>query len=168
MASLDEVYCAYGCAARAAQMFESNLAICLHLLESLPGTSAERFAKDALNIEELFLAVRKHVDSKPLGVLLKMLEKHSLFDGEQGDLRKMLETRNRLIHGYFGRNEDRLESEEGREQLVSELHETANQLLTITQMVQEVGPDRAQAIGARSLLDRGVPINVLADLHLKR
>lgn len=116
MASLEEVYCKFGEAAEAGQLFETELGTLLLGVQGLEcGWHIQpepRVARNALD----------EIESHTLGALLKSLKQVVSFDDATVDrFASALKARNRLIHGFFERHDFGNLTEEGRDKMLAEL-----------------------------------------------
>jgi hypothetical protein len=154
MATLEEVYCKFGLAAEAAQLFETELGTLL-----FGAHGAER----AWYIQPEPDAGRKlmgEIEGHTLGALLKNLKQIVTFDEATVDrFASALKARNRLIHGFFLRHNFANQTDEGRDKMLAELAELHQELfvawqcadamthLMLQHMIKEkeraLAPDRA-------------------------
>ncbi len=123
MADRHELYAKYGIAAEAAQLFETDLGTLLLGLRGLendwhviPDGAA---AREALDL----------IDRSTLGRLLNDLRQYIEIDGDlQALFLSALESRSRLAHGFFERHDFRIQTEEGRTEMIGDLEELHGQL----------------------------------------
>jgi hypothetical protein len=136
LAGRHELYAKYGIAAETAQLFETEmgmLLLCLRALENdwhiVPNAPAAR-------------EVLVSIDRSTLGRLLNDLRRYSRIDGGLEDLfSSALNARNRLMHGFFEKHNFKIQTEEGRTEMIADLDElhselfrawrSANQLTTV-------------------------------------
>jgi hypothetical protein len=111
-----ELYAKFGIAAEAAQLFETELGtllLCLRALDNgwhiVPDGGA---AQQVLN----------EIDRSTLGRLLHNLKRHIKIEGSlEGTFLSALEARNRLSHGFFERHNFKIQTEDGRREMVADL-----------------------------------------------
>ncbi len=129
MASRDEVYCKFGIAAEASQLFETELGTLL-----LGATGAE----NAWHIEPDPEAGRRlvdEIDSHTLGTLLnRVKQKVGLHDDLQGKFATGLMARNRLTHGFFEKHNFRMQTESGRDKIMADLETLHSELFKCWQL----------------------------------
>jgi hypothetical protein len=116
MPNLNEVYRAFGFAAEAAQLLETELATLL--IENRCGSPDLLTSSDA----EQTIRIIEAVNQRTLGQLLKALKAttQSVADLES-ELSKALRERNRLFHSFFREHNFRRNSEEGRLVMIKDI-----------------------------------------------
>lgn len=135
MATRNEVYCKFGIAAEAAQLFETDLNTLLLAAHGLnegwhvqPNPEAAQKAADAL-------------DAATLGALLSKLTSKGLVQIDDA-LRKRfasaLKARNRLIHGFYERHNFRIQTDEGRDKMIADLEKLHTELFQAWQIAQNM------------------------------
>lgn len=129
MASRDELYAKFGITAEAAQLFETELGTLLLCLqaqregwhEAPNGTAARAFLDQ--------------IDRKTLGRLLADVKSHVRFeDGAEEFFTSALNARNRLTHGFFERQNFRIQTDDGRDKMVADLEELHTELFAAWQV----------------------------------
>jgi hypothetical protein len=144
MADRHELYAKYGIAAEAAQLFETELGtllLCLRALDEgwhiVPDGEAAREVLD-------------EIDRSTLGRLLHRLKRHIKIEGDlEESFSSALEARNRLMHGFYERHNFKIQTEDGRREMVADLDalhgelfaawRTADKLTTIISAVVQHG-----------------------------
>ena len=134
MPTRDDVYRKFGETAEAAQLLETELGNMLleaHVLEEdLIGNQNPARAADVL----------ASVNRQTLGQLLKNLNNRTQsLDALEGLLSKALQERNRLFHSYYPKHNFRLNSEEGRIQMLQDLDAIHDALLDAYKAVMKLG-----------------------------
>ena len=129
MASRDELYAKFGITAEAAQLFETALGTLLLGAEGLkkgwyeipdPATGTETLAR---------------IENSTLGRLLKSTQGVVDFDDELIALfQDALTTRNRLMHGFYLRHDFSIQTDEGRDKMISDLEEMHTKLFNAWQL----------------------------------
>ena len=116
MADRHELYAKFGIAAEAAQLFETDLGtllLCLRALDNgwhlVPDGEAARQVVD-------------EIDRSTLGRLLHNLKRHIKIEGdlEEGFM-SALAARNQLSHGFFEKHNFKIQTEEGRREMIADL-----------------------------------------------
>jgi len=123
MATVDEVYGEYGKTAEVAQTFEHMLATLLLLIEcglcgwhNVPDSESAQKALD-------------QIEAKTLGGKLTQLRNAVGIDPQIKDrLAKALMYRNKLMHGWFYKHDEAMETNAGREAMVGELRATRTEM----------------------------------------
>lgn len=116
MADRHELYAKYGIAAEAAQLFETEIGTLLLSLRALkqnwhivPDSAA---AQEALS----------SIDRSTLGRLLGDLRQYITIDGDlEEGFSSALKARNRLMHGFFEKHDFKIQTEQGRANMISDL-----------------------------------------------
>lgn len=74
------------------------------------------------------------IDRKTLGRLLADVKLHVRFeDGEEAFFALALKARNRLIHGFFERHNFKIQTDDGRDEMVADLEELHTELFAAWQ-----------------------------------
>ena len=129
MATRAELYEKFGVTAEAGQLLETALITCIIALEGLD----RGWIEDPEPI--LGAEILGKLDSIPMGALHKQLKKHLNIDGEEiSFLGNSLETRNRLNHGFYLKHSFKIDSPEGRDEMIADLEEKHQILFDAWQM----------------------------------
>jgi hypothetical protein len=127
------VYCKFGLAAEAAQLFETELGTLL-----LGATGAE----NAWHVEPDPEAGRKlvdEIDDHTLGRLLGRVKQKVGFSVDmEGKFTAALKARNRLMHGFFEKHNFRIQTESGRDKIVAALEVLHSDLFNGWQLASEM------------------------------
>jgi len=119
-ANLRTLYFEFGRTAEMAQLTEleaGNLALAFVSLAFNPATVTDEERR-------LFAAVVDDVNSRTFGNLLKQIRKiGNVSDGIEETITVALENRNYLVHKFFRHHNLQINSDEGREEMISELRE---------------------------------------------
>jgi hypothetical protein len=116
MVDRHELYAKYGIAAEAAQLFETELGTLLLGLRGIendwhvsPDPAAARKALDS-------------IERSTLGRLLNDLSQSIQIDSDLADrFSSALQARNRLIHGFFEKHNFKIQTREGRTEMIKDL-----------------------------------------------
>ncbi|QCI94527.1 hypothetical protein [Novosphingobium sp. EMRT-2] len=116
MADRHELYAKYGIAAEAAQLFETELGtllLCLRALDEgwhiMPEGEAAREVLDT-------------IDRSTLGRALNDLKRHITIEGDlEEGFSSALKARNQLMHGFFERHNFKIQTEDGRKEMIADL-----------------------------------------------
>jgi hypothetical protein len=123
MATREELYAKFGITAEAAQLFETELGTFLLQLRGME--KGWHIAPDGEQARILF----DQVDQSTLGSLLGRLKKHARFDGDlEGQLSSALKARNQLIHGFYERHNFKIQTNEGRDEMIADLERLHTEL----------------------------------------
>lgn len=145
MADRHELYAKFGIAAEAAQLFETDLGTLLLCLKGLD--NGWHIVPDGEAARELL----EQIDSSTLGRLLHNLKQYIKIEGDlEKGFMSALAARNRLSHGFFERHNLKIQTEDGRIEMISDLDglhselflawRSASELLTIiTEVVRRIG-----------------------------
>lgn len=135
MATRDEVYCKFGIAAEATQLFETDLNTLLLAAHGLnegwhvqPNTEAAQKMADTL-------------DAATLGTLLKKLNGKSpvqIDDALERRFASALRARNRLTHGFYERHNFRIRTDEGRDKMIADLEKLHAELFQAWQIAHHM------------------------------
>ena len=153
-----EVFARFGLAMYQAQRLERQLAIILATKYGPGPFKVGRTEFDSI-LENLF--------SKSFGQLVSTITKLSALSQDEGEqLRKALENRNWLAHRYFWERAADFLTESGRDSMINELHETAEQFDRLDELFTGKTVEWANSVGIsqemlnqqleRLLKDRGV------------
>lgn len=116
MATREELYAKFGITAEAAQLFETSLGTILLGTTGL-GKGWHKTPEPQIG-RQLLAAIEKHT----LGQLIRNLRSTVDIDDETISIfESALNTRNRLIHGFYERHNFRIQSDEGRDQMLADL-----------------------------------------------
>jgi hypothetical protein len=116
MATREELYAKFGITAEAAQLFETELGTLLLQLRGME--KGWHIVPDGEQAKILF----DQVEQSTLGNLLGRLKKHVRFDGDlEGQLSSALKARNQLIHGFYERHNFKIQTDEGRDEMIADL-----------------------------------------------
>ena len=122
MASRDELYAKFGITAEAAQLFETEIGT---LLLSIKGEQQEWHINSERTLAEEFLI---KIDKSTLGKLLAQMQKLmdaespiTIDDGMKELFESALRARNRLFHGFYLRHNFKIQTDIGRDEMISEL-----------------------------------------------
>ena len=117
MASREEVYRKFGMAAEAAQLLETELGT---LLIGMRGLSSD-WHISAPDRETGTKAVAE-IDAQTLGSMLKVLRNMAQVDDVMtSKLTSALKARNRLIHGFYERHNFKIDTDAGRDVMMTDL-----------------------------------------------
>ena len=135
MATRDEVYCKFGIAAEAAQLFETDLNTLLLAAHGLnegwhvePNPEAAQKMTDAL-------------DAATLGTLLNKLKGKGLVqidDALKERFASALKARNRLVHGFYERHNFRIQTDDSRDKMIADLEKLHTELFLAWQIAQNM------------------------------
>ena len=116
MATRDEVYCKFGLAAEAAQLFETELSTVLLAARGLE--KGWYTQPDADNARKAL----NEINAYTLGALLKQLKASmNLDDALKDKFGSALKARNRLSHGFFEQHNFRIQTDRGRDIMIADL-----------------------------------------------
>lgn len=129
MASRDEVYLKFGITAEAAQLLETSLGT---LLLALEGLHKGWFMQP--QPAEAWIALER-VEKSTLGTLFKEVQQLVNFEGDlPAFFASALKTRNRLFHGFYERHNFKIQTDEGRDEMIADLEEMHTELFTAWQV----------------------------------
>jgi hypothetical protein len=116
MATRDEVYAKFGITAEAAQLLETSLGNALLPIQGLKkGWHLETQPDEAQEALD-------RIDAGTLGNLLGEIQKHVTFEGDLPTFfLSALKTRNRLMHGFYLRHDFKIQTDEGRDEMMVDL-----------------------------------------------
>jgi len=116
MASRDDVYKKFGITAEAAQLFETSLGTIL---------LAAKGMKEDWHLQPHQKKARVVLDSiqqSTLGILLKTVQQHVTFEDDVTETFCVaLKTRNRLMHGFFEGHNFKIQTGNGRDEMLADL-----------------------------------------------
>jgi hypothetical protein len=116
MADRHELYAKYGIAAEAAQLFETELGTLLLALRGLENDW--HLVPDGAAAK----AVLDTIDRSTLGRMLNDLKRHITIEGDlEEGFSSALKARNRLMHGFFERHNFKIQTENGRREMIADL-----------------------------------------------
>ncbi len=133
MATRDELYCKFGLAAEAGQLFETELGTLLLMARGLSGRW--HLAPDV----EAGRKLLKEIDSHTLGRLLGRVKDMISFDDHlEAQFQAALNARNRLNHGFFEEHNFRIQTDDGRDLMVEDLETLHAELFEAWQVVSSI------------------------------
>jgi hypothetical protein len=133
MAERHELYAKYGIAAEAAQLFETELGTLLLGLRGLD--EGWHLVPDGEAAGKLL----DEIDRSTLGRLLHNLNGHIKVVGDlEESFTSALETRNRLMHGFFERHNFKIQTEEGRLEMMADLEALHGELFAAWQAASKL------------------------------
>lgn len=133
MATRDEVYCKFGITAEAAQLFETDLNTLL---------LAARGLNEGWHVRPNPEAAKKmadHLDAATLGTLLSNLKGNGIVQIDQNSRDRFasaLKARNRLVHGFYERHNNRIQTDKGRDKIIADLEAIHTEMFTAWQVAQ--------------------------------
>jgi hypothetical protein len=93
------------------------------------------------------------LDQSTLGSLLGQLKKHARFDRDwEGQLSSAREARNQLIHGFYERHNLKIQTNEGRDEMIADLERLHTELFQAWQRTSAM-----TAITREFMLHKGCP-----------
>lgn len=130
MATREDVYCKFGLAAEAGQLFETELGTLLLFAKGLKGGwHISPKPDDGLKL-------LRDIEKQTLGRLLGNVKDVMAFDeGLEVMLAAALKARNRLNHGFFERHHFRIQTDDGRDMMWHELEELHTEMFEAWQVV---------------------------------
>ena len=145
MATRDEVYSKFGIASEAAQLLETELGTLLLMHECGEANLIEQPNSDKAT------EIYKHINKKTLGQLLRAVCKtgDSIANLEQL-LNNALVARNKLAHSFFLKHNLRINSDDGRDVMLSDLQELHEILLNAYKAVMLLLGDDLDDLVAKS------------------
>ena len=130
MATRDELYAKFGITAEAAQLFETELGTLLLCTRGLE--SGWHVVPDGESGRELL----RDIDKSTLGGLLSKLKRHVEFDDDlAARFASALSARNRLNHGFYERHNFKIQTDEGRDEMMADLEALHDELFGAWQFV---------------------------------
>jgi len=116
MATRDELYAKFGITAEAAQLFETELGTLLLCLRGL------EHGWHVVPDGERARATLEEIDRSTLGRLLSGLKRHvALEDDLETRFSAALQARNCLTHGFYERHNFKIQTDVGRDEMISDL-----------------------------------------------
>lgn len=129
MASREELYAKFGITAEAAQLFETELGTLLLCVRGLD--NGWHVVPDGESGRDLL----RDIDKSTLGGLLSKLKKHVELDEDlSARFASALAARNRLNHGFFERHNFKIQTDEGRDDMMADLEALHDELFTAWQL----------------------------------
>jgi hypothetical protein len=129
MATREELYAKFGITAEAAQLFETELGTLFLVLRGL---------KEDWHIMpdgEQAGKVLDQADQSTLGGLLGLVKKQANFGKDlESRLSSALKARNRLIHGFYERHNFKIQTSEGRDEMIADLEGLHQELFQAWQL----------------------------------
>ncbi len=117
------MYAKFGITAEAGQLFETELGTLLLCLQAME--NGWHFAPD----REKGRAVLLEIDRSTLGRLLRDLKRRVRLEGDLEErLSSALDARNRLNHGFYERHNFRIQTDEGRDEMMADLEALHDEL----------------------------------------
>jgi len=139
----DMLYAHFGATALAAQVFEQNVSLALLMHSTRENVIEVLSVTDGTRLTIL----RESLDKQTLGKLVRCFQKHFAIDEETAtELSRALSLRNALMHGYFPRNAQRMQSRAGREAMIAELEAHTETLWRATTIVAPFVSDEAEEV----------------------
>jgi hypothetical protein len=133
MASRNDVYLKFGVAAEAAQLLETSLGT------ALVGVQGLQRGWHTLPKPEEARAALERVEKSTLGTLLKEIQALVTFEGDMpAFFLAALKTRNRLMHGFYERHNFKIQTDEGRDEMLADLEAMHNELLNAWQAADAI------------------------------
>lgn len=118
MASREEVYCKFGMAAEAGQLFETELGTLLLGAHGLD--RSWHLTPEPIEGQQFLSKIESHT----LGRLFGHVRKYVTFDDlSETIFNEAVKTRNKLVHGFFERHNFRIDSDEGRDLMLEDLEQ---------------------------------------------
>lgn len=116
MATREELYAKFGITAEAAQLFETELGTLLLCARGLE--RGWHVVPDGESARDLL----SEIDRSTLGALLSKLKKYVELDGDLlARFSSALGARNRLNHGFYERHNFKIQTDEGRDEMMTDL-----------------------------------------------
>ena len=123
MATRDELYAKFGITAEAAQLFETELGTLLLCSQALE--HGWHIAPDG----ESARAALAEIERSTLGRLLHTLKgRVRLESGLEARFESALKARNRLNHGFYERHNFKIQTDEGRDEMIADLEALHDEL----------------------------------------
>lgn len=133
MATREELYAKFGITAEAGQLFETELGTLLLYSKGL-----EHGWHVAPNGEKAG-AVLDEIDRSTLGRLLNGFNGPIRFEGDLGDrFASALKARNCLNHGFYERNNLKIQTDQGRDAMIADLEAIHEELFQAWQVAQRI------------------------------
>ncbi|SHF48128.1 hypothetical protein SAMN05444279_1652 [Ruegeria intermedia] len=142
MATRDQLYAKFGITAEAAQLFEVALGtVVLASKGHNNNWYNEQDPKAAAKALEI-------IESSTLGRVLEMLKHELHFEDDLiiSQFKRGLVARNRLFHGFFERHNFKIQSEEGRDDMVAELEELHEELFRCWRVAEGLANTLAEGL----------------------
>lgn len=133
MASRDEVYSKFGMTAEAAQLLETALGTALLGIKGL-----KRGWHLSPQPDEAWRALDR-IEKSTLGTLLKEIQEHVTFEGDlPAFFFAALKTRNRLMHGFYEHHNFKIQTDEGRDEMLADLETMHTELFNAWQVADQI------------------------------
>ena len=130
MATRDELYAKFGITAEAAQLFETELGTLLLCARGLE--SGWHVVPDGESGRDLL----RDIGKSTLGGLLSKLRRHVEFDDSLSTrFASALSARNRLNHGFYERHNFKIQTDDGRDEMVADLEALHDEFFVAWQLV---------------------------------
>lgn len=141
MATRDELYAKFGVTAEAAQLFETDLGTLLFSIMALENgwhlAPDPKMARKALD----------EIEAHTLGRLLGVLKGKVAFDEHLGErFASALIARNRLNHGFYERYNFKIQTDEGRDEMIAALEELHEELFQAWKVASSLTTATAELI----------------------
>ncbi len=118
-----ELYAKYGIAAEAAQLFETELGTLLLCVRGLE--NGWHIVPDEVKARKVLDAI----DRSTLGRLLNSLKRHiTIEESLEKCFLSGLQARNQLMHGFFEKHNFKIQSEDGRKEMIANLENLYGEL----------------------------------------
>ena len=142
MVDRHELYAKYGIAAEAAQLFETELSTMLLCLRAL-----ENDWHIVPDPQRAGAALRE-IDQKTLGRLIRDLRPYmNLDEVTEARFVSALDARNKLIHGFFERHNFKIQTDDGRNEMLADLEGLHEQLFQAWQIASSITTTIGELIG---------------------
>ena len=141
MASREQVYAKFGATAQVAQLLEIELGT-LHLAQC----GLENRFWDKSKSSEATRTLQE-IDESTLGQLLRKVRTKSDVSADiEATLREGLRIRNKLSHGFYLRHGNRIQTDEGRDLMMSDLEEMYEKLFRAYQLADGMSSLTVQVV----------------------
>lgn len=129
MATRNELYAKFGITAEAAQLFETELGTLLLCVRGLE--SGWHVVPDMESTRDLLC----EIDRSTLGGVLTKLKRYVEFDDDLSvRFASALAARNRLNHGFYERHSFKIQTDEGRDEMMADLEALHDELFSAWQL----------------------------------
>lgn len=141
MATRDEVYAKFGITAEAAQLLETELGTLLLCARGLQN------GWHVIPDGERAQVALEQIDRSTLGRLLTTLKKHIELSDDLADrFASAFQARNRLNQGFFEKHNFKIQTDEGRDQILADLESLHDELFQAWQIASAMTAIAMQAI----------------------
>jgi len=148
MTTRDDIYHKFGITAEAAQLLELELGT---LLISCHGVKKQLWKKEKVPEAN---EIDKKIDKSTLGMIISEVKKHMAVDDNiEATLAKALKIRNELIHSFYWKHNFKIESDDGRNEMMQDLENMHENLFNAYQLSQ------AMAQAMLNLVLKAIPKN---------